>query len=291
MFPVHMKTKGSEPPSTVPHYIVAKNGLFLKKANWWMEAIVPVKQIAVLEEQATGITLKLPSLSAVMLMKVWKFFKVVFDKHHSESAVLLHYSQTLGWELTVPEQTVSFSHVDYKMIERLEGYVLMGTMHSHSSMSAFHSGTDIGDEAQVDGVHITFGHLNDIDRFSMDAEVVVNGSRFKLPLKLLEGVSVAEAKTSTFTTYLSPHLSVDQQYTITCSQVDGWEVPDDWMKKVTKTTLTQTYAECSDWNWGVAMGDPLLGIGSTLGLTNLPARKVAREVKPKITAVRKEVKP
>jgi PRTRC genetic system protein A len=233
MFPVYMKKKGSQPPATVPHYIVAKNGIFLKKESWWMEAVVPVKQIAVLEEQKTGCELKFPPLSAVMLAKAWKFFKAVYKKHHSESAVLLHYSERLGWELTIPEQTVTFSHVDYKMADRLAGYVFIGTMHSHSSMSAFHSGTDIGDEAQIDGIHITFGDVDEPDQFSMDAEVVVNGTRFMLPLDFMEGVSVVEKET----TRLSAYTSTVPRYTITCPELEAWKVPDDWMKRVTTSSV------------------------------------------------------
>lgn len=252
MFPVHMKKKGSQPPVAVPHYIVAKNGIFLKKESWWMEAVVPVKQIAVLEEQETGCKLKFPPLSAVMLAKAWEFFKAVYKKHHSESAVLLHYSDKLGWELTVPEQTVTFAHVDYKMTDRLAGYVFIGTMHSHSSMSAFHSGTDIGDEAQIDGIHITFGDLNEPDQFSMDAEVVINGTRFMLPLHLMEGVSVVEKKTTRFFAY-TPTVP---RYTITCPELEAWKVPDDWMKKVTASSV-KTF-QAFDWQrytGGVVMAD------------------------------------
>lgn len=237
MFPVYMKKPGTTPPDANTYYIVAKNGQYLCKKSWWADAIVPVKQIAILEEQKAEIKLKLPTLSAVMLTKVWRFFQAVFKENNSEAAVLLHYSPTLGWEMTVPVQTATFSHVDYKMTDRLNGYVFVGTMHSHSSMSAFHSGTDIGDEAQVDGVHITLGHLNEPDQFSMDAEVVVNGTRSMLSLDFLEGVSVAPEKPKNpVVKYLYPITAVPR-YTITCPEMDKWEVPADWMKKVTKSRV------------------------------------------------------
>lgn len=248
MFPVHMKYNGNTPPESVPHYIVAKNGIFLKKANAWMEATVPVKQIAVLEEQAIGIKLKCPPISVSVLTRAWKFFQAVYKKQQTESALLLHYSETLGWEISIPDQTAVFAHVDYKMHDRLDGYSFMGTMHSHSSMSAFHSGTDVSDEAQVDGIHITFGNLNEEDKFSLDPEVVINGTRFGLPISHLEGVSQVVLPTSVSAAVFSRATSA--KYTITVPEdMVTWQTPEEWLEKVQKPapSVIPPYIRTNQW--------------------------------------------
>ena len=259
MFKVHIKIPEVSPPNDATYYIVAKNGIFLKKESWWAKAIVPVRQIAVLDTQETAIELKLPAISSVVMTKVWAFFKAVYKKHGSEAAVLIHYSPELGWNLTVPKQVVSYSHVDYEMTDRIDGYVFVGTMHSHSSMSAFHSGTDVRDEAQVDGIHITLGNMNYPDRFSMDAEAVVNGTRMALPLNFLDGVTKIVEEQSKIGRWVGETLlgkndrdydrrygygydynrSYDspQMHTISDAQQvlsDGWEIPNEWMEKVSK---------------------------------------------------------
>jgi hypothetical protein len=252
MFPVFMKKKGDAPPEVASHYIIAKNGVFLKKGNWWMDAVVPVKQIAVLEEQSIKLALKIKPITSVVLTKAWRFFQAIYEKHHSESAVLLHYSEKLGWELTVPKQSATFAHVDYEMTDRITGYSLIGTMHSHSSMSAFHSGTDIGDEAQVDGVHITFGDLNEAERFSLDPEVVVNGTRFVLPPEYMEGMKqVTEGTDSKLFRAAQP-----PKFTIECPDLKDWKTPDEWIAKVEKKSYT-----AFDWKTIVGATTSIAGVG------------------------------
>lgn len=258
MFPVYMKKKGSTPPETVPHYIIAKNGTFLKKGNWWMEAVVPVKQIAVLEEQSVKLTLKIQPITALVLMKAWRFFQAIYEKHHSESAVLLHYSEKLGWELTVPQQSATFAHVDYKMTDRVPGYSFIGTMHSHSSMSAFHSGTDVGDEAQMDGIHITFGDLDEKERFSLDPEIVVNGTRFTLSLGYMGGVTQVTKAVDSKYYYAAQH----PKYTISCPELKDWKTPDEWIARVeSRSILVQSVGvsvngHTFDWQRMVAIETP-----------------------------------
>jgi hypothetical protein len=47
-----------------------------------------------------------------------------------------------------------------------DGYRVMGTIHSHSNFSAFHSGVDDNDEENFDGLHITIGNVNGDFSFS-----------------------------------------------------------------------------------------------------------------------------
>ena len=239
MFPVYLKTKDSQPPDSSPYYTIARNGIFLTKSNWWVEVTVPVKQIAILEKQETEVNLKIPSIDALSFGKAWRFFQAIYKKHHSEGAVLLHYSTLHGWALSIPVQTVSFGHVSYAMTDRIPGYNLFGTIHSHSSMSASHSQIDVDDEAHFDGIHITIGDVDEKERFSLDAEIVINAVRCKLPLSFLTGVE--ELSSFQVSSLLGSFLK-RERFSLTCPELADWEVPEEWVARVTK----QKYFEISE---------------------------------------------
>jgi len=235
MFPVYIKKPKTNAPDADVYYIVAKNGLFLRKKQDWIDVVVPIKQIAILDEQQVAMKLLLPPPDSIVIAKTVQLFRAIYRKQRSEAAVLLHYSKELGWELSVPSQTVDAASVEYDMKERLPGYACVGTIHSHGSMGAFHSGIDQHDEAELDGVHITIGDVDEEACFSMDAEVVVNGFRFKLnPQQWLKDIQEVEEKDK-------PRCfgwwNRDRKYyRICCSELDGWKVPAVWFKKIKRST-------------------------------------------------------
>lgn len=231
MFPVYMKRPGSEPPeNSNTYYIIAKNGIMLRKKNDWVDAVVPVKQIAILDEEEPYAKLLLPPLSQIVTAKAVSFFRAVYGKYHTEAAVLLHYHPSEGWELSIPHQTASPAHVSYEHSERLEGYRCAGTMHSHARMAAFHSGTDQTDEATSDGIHITIGNMNRDDSFSMDAKIVVNGNQFALDLAWMEGVTQCEEAPVLQGAW--SWIKRSPFYMISLSVLGEWQVPDEWIEKV-----------------------------------------------------------
>jgi hypothetical protein len=62
------------------------------------------------------------------------------------------------------------------------GYIYVGDIHSHASMSAFHSGVDDKDDG--DGIHITVGDLDEIIKkgtVSISCSFVSNKIRFSNP--------------------------------------------------------------------------------------------------------------
>ena len=77
-----------------------------------------------------------------------------------------------SWEVEVPEQKVSGGGVSYERndeeIQKFEemGFVLVGSVHSHCEMGAFHSSTDDADEFNFDGLHITIGKINSGPEFA-----------------------------------------------------------------------------------------------------------------------------
>ena len=110
--------------------------------------------------------IKLPLIPNELFEKIKHFFQEVYKKHKSEVAILLWYNFEIeDWKIEVPKQTVSGSSVNYNRDKEIsdtltnDGYVCVGSIHSHCEMGAFHSGTDDSDEYQFDGLHITIGKV------------------------------------------------------------------------------------------------------------------------------------
>jgi len=69
---------------------------------------------------------------------------------------------------------------------------LIGSIHSHGNMSAFHSTIDHMDEAHFDGLHITIGDVDD-QFISISASVMANGYRFMVsPTEYIDGLNLVE---------------------------------------------------------------------------------------------------
>lgn len=195
-FPVHIYEEGMELPKTGTYFLVSGNGLWLHKDTGIVRAFVPVSNISVLQEldAEAWVDCNLPKLPACFTRQIKTFFQKVVEKYRTEASVTLYYSkEEEKYKIHVPRQTVSHGGVQYRRaamthLEGMEGYLRVGTIHSHCDFGAFHSGTDVGDEQDFDGVHLTFGH-NDKEEFTISASVVVNGYRLKVdPTKLIDGV-------------------------------------------------------------------------------------------------------
>lgn len=189
---VYVKTSKSEPPLDTHYYIVAKNGLFLCKKNPVMETILPVDKIPFLDIQQQELNLKYHSLTKRQTLQILSFFFQAYKKFHGESIVLLHHSSKNGYLLHPPHQKVCRETIDYSPQDRFNGYLLVGSIHSHGKSMAFHSDghefSDYDDEVNFDGLHITVGNINS-KVFTISCSVMVNGKRFFLnPLKYMRGI-------------------------------------------------------------------------------------------------------
>lgn len=181
MIPVHILTEGSKLPKQGTYYVVAKGGIFLHKDNGLIEATVKVDTIPFLKEVAPSARLRLPKLPPQLMVQALLFFRRVYRLYASEAMVLLHYSSDqCRYVLHCPQQQVGPASINYNSGERFDGFQLVGTIHSHASMSAFHSGIDDADEQHFDGLHITIGCL-DQPYFKVSCSIVVNGQRFPMP--------------------------------------------------------------------------------------------------------------
>lgn len=162
-----------------PCYYCGANGIFIKKKTKIFEALVPAPEGH--QEIKSLIKLTIPKMPMKVLMEVVGFFKAVQDEHDSEAIVILLYDKE--WAFHVPKQEVSGAAVDYNIRDE-EGLItknIIGTIHSHNTMSAFHSITDDNDEETFDGIHITIGKLDETPEFA--CSVVVHGQRVKVELK------------------------------------------------------------------------------------------------------------
>jgi hypothetical protein len=137
----------------------------------------------------------------VVIYKALKFCQLVFAKQKTEAAIIpfirVNEEGKFEWELYVPKQKNSHASVKYENdLEELKplfdkGFVKFGTIHSHSDFGAGHSSTDINDEAHIDGIHITLGHVDqkpEKPAISISICAVGASTRFsyKRPVEIIE---------------------------------------------------------------------------------------------------------
>lgn len=107
----------------------------------------------------------MPPIPHTLVEKMDQFFRLVYSQHGTESIVLLTYDMTKtgpeGWGVLVPEQSNTAAHCKYDADSiaeiKPENALIVGSVHSHPEMSAYASGTDHADQADFDGLHITYG--------------------------------------------------------------------------------------------------------------------------------------
>lgn len=234
MFDVYVLKDDVKLPEKGTYYVIAKNGIFLRKETGLIEAFVKVEGIAPLREISTFAKLKIPKIPAKHIATIISFFRSVDEKYQSEAIILIHYSCKLKrFCLVCPQQRVSGACVEYDANERVAGYQLIGSIHSHSSMGAFHSDTDRSDESAFDGLHITIGSLHKLS-FSVVASVVINNNRFPLdPQNAILGIrKVGMRKKYRKDFFLHP----TRFYTLrpNSTSPDVSDFPAEWMDKVSK---------------------------------------------------------
>lgn len=197
MFNIVVNDGSQELPSDDIYYIIAKEGIFLKKRIGVMESIAPVKNISILNSVDTMARMHIKQIPATTGAKILEFFKAVYDKFQSEAIVLLFYNEkSKTYKIVAPQQQVTAASAKYNRGVTIKDYTMIGTIHSHGSMSAFHSGVDDSDETTFDGLHITFGNVNQ-DEISISSSIVSNGSRFIVkPQEYLAGL-VEPSETTT----------------------------------------------------------------------------------------------
>jgi len=121
----------------------------------------------------------IPKMDPAILDQATAFFRLILTEAKTEAALLIALDEDDKYHLHCPEQEVDYTGVEWKdNIVLPEGQYLIGSIHSHCDFSAFHSGTDEGDAAKNDGLHITLGHLDD-DQPEIDVMISFSGIRWQ----------------------------------------------------------------------------------------------------------------
>ena len=142
------------------------------------------------EEEATY---SMPAIPHILIDKLDQFFRLVDAQHGAESIVMLTYDTTKegpeGWGILVPDQTNTSVHCNYDPDSiaqvKPDEVMIVGSVHSHPGMSAYASGTDHADQADFDGIHITFGWQKTVNNGATQyyAELQMAGKAYKLDIE------------------------------------------------------------------------------------------------------------
>jgi proteasome lid subunit RPN8/RPN11 len=187
------------------YYEVAANGLFQVRETETYTAVTRVtRDLPGLLPERERCALRFPPLPARLLAEVLAFFREVYERHGGEAVVLLFYHpERRELEAGAPPQTIAgwrdaggrfrpFFRLDYECAPRPEGFLLLGTIHSHAGLPAYASAVDCDDERFEDGLHVVYGSFG-TPRLSRSAAFVANGSRFHLrPEDVLEDCELPE---------------------------------------------------------------------------------------------------
>ncbi len=259
MFNVYVYNEGEELPKDDICYLIAKDGILLKKKVGLIESLSKVDKISILGDLKPYAKLNIEKIPGSVFAKIYSFFKEVYKEYYSECVALLYYNlETKKYKTYIPKQEVSGASLDYVKDKTFKNHVLMCSIHSHGSMSAFHSGTDSDDEKNFDGLHITLGKMNH-DVMDISASIVTNGSRFMVnPLDYIENLDLVEFS------YYNPNqfkpsftivngekqynkdLKTHIGYTINGVSDKDKEFDRNWMQFVKKKTLSYKYTR---WVW------------------------------------------
>ena len=203
MVPIHHISKPTQPdgkpalPSDALCYLVGCDGVFKQVRNEFYSVRLKVGGVGGLAEIGETAVLNVPKLPEKLLRQVESFFVAVYHEHDSEAVVLLLCNPVMKeWRVEIPPQQVQGLHVKYdtsKLPDPPAGFQRFGSIHSHASLKAFHSGTDDNDEAAFDGLHITIGNLDQPAR-SYSCRWMLAGKAFQAELtEVVEGPSLPAA--------------------------------------------------------------------------------------------------
>lgn len=149
-----------EGPETI-RFFSTKSGYAIDKTTLFGRVIVPTIDNPFLPKLPFGgrFYSDIKPLPIEVIGKAWSFFRTIYEKHHSESMVLLTWNGE-NYGLLVPTQIASYAKVKATIDNIPAGVSIVGSIHSHCNFGAFHSGTDTHDADSNDGLHLTLGHVD-----------------------------------------------------------------------------------------------------------------------------------
>jgi hypothetical protein len=191
-------TNGTQVPATTTKYTEeSREAVIFKVVKNMIGRTISVSKDSLdgtyvgLEPQAIY---SLPPIPMSIVNKLDEFFRLVEAQLGTESIVLLTFDSANpdssdSWGILVPEQENTSVHCKYDpdSIVAIKPYHLsiVGSVHSHPGMAAYASGTDHEDQADFDGIHITYGWQKNVNNGATQyyAEMQMAGTAFVLDIE------------------------------------------------------------------------------------------------------------
>jgi hypothetical protein len=179
------------------NWVAAKQGYFLNRPSIIGTAIIPHDEPdlpAIPKDWEDGyFQYTYGQLPAEMIAQAHDWFRRVFRERHSEAELLIMYNPKTDPQVKffVPPQVCTTASVSsaYDPTHFARGWQPIGSIHSHCDFNAFHSGTDTGDAAEFDGLHITIGHVNSANP-SFDAMISMNKINWSIDINRVADLSL-----------------------------------------------------------------------------------------------------
>ena len=187
LFPIITADESAAETCSLPAFVVARDGLYLRKRSLLGLSQVQVDGVAHLPPAREYLEYALPKVPAALMGQVVGFFRAIWARQKSEAIALLTWDGS-AFGLIVPEQRAGTASVKHRLeaTEVPSGTQLVGSIHSHGALGAGASLTDEADEADFDGIHVVVGDLDEL-RPSYSAAIVVDGRRFGCRTSLVFG--------------------------------------------------------------------------------------------------------
>ena len=178
LFPIIAADESAVDDVSLPAFVVARDGLYLRKRSLLGLSQVQVDEVAHLPPAREYLEYALPKVPASLMSEVVGFFRAIWSRQKSEALALLTWDGS-AFGLIVPEQRAGAASVKHRLetSDVPSGAHLVGSIHSHGALSAGASLTDEEDEADFDGIHVVVGDVDE-RRPSYSAAIVVDGRRF-----------------------------------------------------------------------------------------------------------------
>ena len=131
-----------------------------------------------------------------------------------------------------------------------EGWIPVGSSHSHNTMQAFFSGTDDKYELGDPGIHIVVGSVNTKEmKYTIAASVVGSGRRFMVEYDKL--IDATPASGEEFHPKVIDYVDYSSPVTTYATKGGFTQYPTKWSKKETKSSKTD-WDNLANWGWGNA---------------------------------------
>jgi hypothetical protein len=227
-------------------YVLTGTGLKMYQSSGVFTSLTDAGGVANLTEIPDKCIYALSKMPSALVKQINSFFQWAYDEGQAEAIVMPYYNaDTEEWFILCPQQTVGAGHAKYEFDpfseEIPEGFVRVGSWHSHGSSEAFHSSVDDRDEDSDDGIHLTSGkfcHQSPVimpSKVEVVASIMANGVRWNLsPEKLLHSkISTKDTGEITSwaggTKYVTP---AHKEYYLKLPMINDKSFPQEWKKQV-----------------------------------------------------------